>query len=291
MIHSFRTLAVGIAFASLSLVGAFAQQDFSKVEIKVTQVSDHIYMLEGSGGNIAVSAGPDGVLIVDTQFAPLSPKIEAAIEKLGKGKAKYVLNTHWHGDHTGGNVNFGKYADIIANANVKKRLQSAAKPAPAEALPKITFDDKWTTKFNGEEIRMVHMGPGHTDGDSYVYFTGSKVIHMGDQFVNKRFPFIDLTSGGSVEGYAKNLGDVLKTVPADLKVIPGHGPLGTTDDIKTMQSMLQESVDLVKTSIKDGKTLEQIKAAGLPAKFKDWSGGFMGGDRWLQITYNSLTQK
>lgn len=275
--------------AALS-VAASAQQDFSRVEIKVTHVAGSVHMLEGAGGNIGVSVGDDGVLIVDSQFAPLSPKIEAAVEKLGKGKPKFLLNTHWHGDHTGGNAHFGRYADIIAHANVRRRLAgqpNAARPA----LPVITFDDQLSLHFNGEEIRMVHLPPGHTDGDAVILFTGSKVIHTGDQFVNARFPFFDLASGGDAEGYAKNVAAIQKLLTPGMKIIPGHGALATPEDVRTTIAMLDETFGKVKRDIAAGKTLEQIKADGLPAKYKSWGAGFINESRFLEITFNSLNKK
>lgn len=278
---------------SLLLAGTgwlLAQQNFDKVEIKATAVAGNIHMLEGAGGNIGVSAGPDGVLIVDDQFAPLSEKIDAALAKLDKGALKFVLNTHWHGDHTGGNAHFGSKAPIVAHNNVYKRL-SAQPKTEKSALPVIGFDDAVTMHFNDEEIRFFHLGPGHTDGDSVVYFVKSGVVHMGDQFFNGRFPYIDLGSGGDVEGYIKNVGAVIAKTPADVKVIPGHGPLATKADLVKFHEMLLETTGIVKKAIADGKTLEQVKAAGLPEKWKDWGTGFINTGRWLDITYNSFAKK
>src|SRR3954470_4819148 len=193
--------AAVIAFLSLT-VATQAQQDFSKVEVKSTHVAGNIYMLEGSGGNIGVSVGPDGILIVDDQFAPLAEKISAALAKLNtnNGKLKFLLNTHHHGDHTGGNAFFGKQATIIAQTNVRKRLNPDKTPDKT-ALPIITFDDSLSLHFNGEEIKMVHVPPAHTDGDSVIYFTSANVIHFGDTFFSGRFPNIDLGGGGIVRGY------------------------------------------------------------------------------------------
>jgi cyclase len=261
---------------------ATAQQDFSKVEIKTTAVAGNIHMLEGSGGNIGVSTGPDGVLIVDDQFAPLAEKISAAVAKLDAGPIKFVLNTHWHGDHTGGNAKFGKQASIIAQTNVRKRLADKS-GTPKEALPVVTFDDTAAVHFNGEDIQMLHLGPGHTDGDS--------VIYMGDLFFNGKFPFVDLGSGGDVAGLLQNIETVLKKLPADVKVIPGHGPLGTRSDLEAFRDMLVETTGLVKQAIRDGKSLADVKAAGLPDKYKSWGGGFINASRWLEISYNSLSKK
>ncbi len=280
-----------IALSFLALTSIAQQRDFSKVEIKVIPVAKNIYMLEGSGGNIGVSVGTDGILIVDDQFAPLAEKIEAALHKLDPGKLKFVLNTHHHGDHTGGNANFGaKDATIIAQSNVRKRL-AADSNSKKEALPVITFDQSASVHFNGEEIKLLHHGPGHTDGDSIIHFTGANVVHMGDQFFNGGFPFIDLSSGGSVEGYIKTVATVLEKIPADAKVIPGHGKLGTVEDLKAFHTMLVETTGLMKKAITDGKSLAELKAAGLPDKWQSFGAGFIKTDRWIETIYNSATKK
>lgn len=270
---------------------SFAQRDFSNVEIQVVPVARNIYMLEGAGGNIGVSVGPDGSLIVDDQFAPLAPKIEAAVQKLNPGRLKFVLNTHHHGDHTGGNAAFGaKEATIIAQSNVRKRLASDTNHKK-EALPVITFDQSTSVHFNGEEIKLLHHGPGHTDGDSIIHFTGANVVHMGDQFFNGGFPFVDLNSGGSVEGYIKTVAAVLEKVPADAKIIPGHGKLATVEDLKGFHAMLLETTRLVKQGIASGKSLEELKAAGLPEKWKSYGTGFINTSRWIETIYNSATKR
>jgi cyclase len=274
-----------------------AQQDFSKVEMKATHVAGGVHMLEGSGGNIGVSVGRDGILIVDDQFAPLADKIRAALQKLGEGKLRFILNTHWHGDHTGGNAVFGPEAPIIAHANVRRRLETGMNapgrevpPAPREALPVVTFDHSLSIHFNDEEIRAIHFAHGHTDGDSVIVFTKSNVVHMGDHFFNGRFPFVDLASGGDVEGYARNVEAVIKQVPADAKVIPGHGPLATVDDLKRFHRMMVETIAIVRQRMQAGKTLDQIKAEGLPEEWKSWDGGFISTTRWLETIHASLSR-
>ena len=280
-------LLAWLASASLALA---QPRDFANVEIKATHVAGGIYMLEGSGGNIGVSVGSDGILIVDDQFIPLAPKIEAALEKLDKGALKFVLNTHWHGDHTGGNPHFGRKAGIVAHTNVRKRLADKS-DTPKEALPVVTFDDSLSVHFNGEEIKVIHLPPGHTDGDSVVHFTKSGVVHMGDQFFNGRFPFIDLGSGGDVAGYVKNVETVLNKLPTGVKIIPGHGPLGAREDLEKFQQALADTTGIVRKAIEDGKTLEQVKATGLPEKYKEWGTGFINTSRWLEIVYNNLNKK
>jgi len=275
-------------------------QDFSKVEIKVTKVAGNVYMLEGSGGNIGVSVGPDGILIVDDQYAPLADKIKAALKTLGEGKLKFILNTHYHGDHTGGNVTFGPEAPIIAQTNVRKRLseeqkskffKSTTPASPKEALPVITFDNAVSVFFNGEEIKVIHFPHGHTDGDSVIFFTGANVVHMGDDFFNGRFPFVDLDAGGDVEGMTKNVGDIISKLPAGVKIIPGHGALTDAEGLKAFHNMLVQTTDIVRKRMAAGKTLDQIKAEGLPEEWKTWGSGFIKTDLWLTLIYNSLSAK
>lgn len=288
-------LAAGLALAVAPATPAMAQQqDFSKVEIKVVPASGSIYMLQGTGGNIGVSAGPDGILIVDDQYAPLADKIRAALKGINPGKLKFVLNTHYHGDHTGGNPNFGPEASIIAQENVRKRLESGTtirgekvEPMTAAGLPVITFEDKVSVHFNGEEIKAIHYPHGHTDGDSVIFFTKSNVVHMGDDFFLGRFPFVDLENGGSVQGLIDNVGKVLAEIPANAKVIPGHGNLATVEDLKTYHGMLTATTEIVRKGMAEGKTLEQLQAAGLPDQWKDWGSGFIKTDIWIATIYGS----
>jgi glyoxylase-like metal-dependent hydrolase (beta-lactamase superfamily II) len=277
--------------ALVTSVPALAQRDFANVEIRSTPVSKTVHMLEGAGGNIGVSAGPDGVLVVDDQFAPLAEKITAKLKELNPTAPRFVLNTHWHGDHTGGNAHFGSQgANIIASANVRERLAKKSDSQPAE-LPVVTYESGASVHFNGEEIRLIALGRGHTDGDSLVWFTGAKVLHMGDQFFSGKFPFIDLGSGGDVDGYLTNVEKALALIPSDTRVIPGHGPLSTVEDLKAFRDMLVETTGVVKKAIAAGKSLEQVKTEGLPEKWKSWGTGFINTSRWLEICFNSLSKK
>jgi cyclase len=289
-----------LLFVCWVAVSASAQTDFSKVEIKVTKVAGNVYMLEGSGGNIGVSVGTDGILIVDDQFAPLADKIRAALKGLDQGKLRFILNTHWHGDHTGANAQFGPEATIIAHDNVRKRLSSEQKipffkstvPAsPKEALPVITFDGSLSVHFNGEDVRAIHYPHGHTDGDSVIFFTTSNVVHLGDDFFAGRFPFVDVDNGGNVVGLTKNVGEIITKIPAGAKLIPGHGPLSTIDDLKLYHRMLLETTDVVRKKVAAGKTLDQIKSEGLPDEWKSWGTGFIKTDQWIELIHISLTQK
>jgi cyclase len=280
-----RMFVISILLTQLTL--CLAQQ---QVIIKTTHVAGSVYMLEGRGGNIGVSVGEDGILIVDNQFANLAPQIESALSELSKGELKFVLNTHWHGDHTGGNAHFGQKATIVAHDNVRTRLKNKAS-TPKNALPVITFKESSSVHFNGEEIRLLHLGAGHTDGDVIVWFTESNVVHMGDQFFNRRFPYIDLASGGRVAGYQKNVELVLNGLPEGAKIIPGHGALAEKQDLQIFSTMLKETINPVRQAISLGKTLDQIQATGIDDKYKTWGGGFINTSRWLQIVYNSLTSE
>ena len=277
---------------------ASAQQlDFSKAEIKTEKAAGSVYVLYGIGGNIGVSAGADGVLIVDDQFAPLADKIRAALKPLSPGQLRFALNTHFHFDHTHANPVFGREALIVAHANVRRRLSTDTvvlgetyKALPKEGQPVVTYDTTVSLHFNGEEVRVVHFPAGHTDGDSIVFFTGSNVIHMGDHFFAGRFPFIDLDNGGSVEGLTRNVAEITSKAPAGVKIIPGHGPLSTVEDLRAYHSMLVETTELIRARLRSGRTLEQAKAEGLPDKWKEWGTGFINTGDWIGIVYRSLQQ-
>jgi glyoxylase-like metal-dependent hydrolase (beta-lactamase superfamily II) len=235
-------------------------------------------------------------LIVDDQFLPLADKIKSALRGISPdGKLAFVVNTHWHGDHTGGNRVFGKQATIIAQSNVRKRLAvkqerpgGTTEASPKEALPVVTFEDGVTLWFNGEEIEVVHVPHGHTDGDAVIFFKSANVVHMGDQFFNGMFPFIDVASGGDVAGYVKNVADVLARIPGDAKIIPGHGALATVDDLKKFQGMLIATTDLVRAEVAKGMTLEEAKKAGLPEEWKPWATSFVPVESWVETVYTGL---
>ncbi len=278
-------------------------QDFSKVQMKVTKVNGNIYMLEGAGGNIGASVGEDGIVIVDDQYAPLADKIRAALKGITDKPLRFVINTHYHGDHTGGNALFQKDAPILAQDNVRKRMEqgttagnlgkiSMQMPAqPKEALPIITFEHDVTVHLNGEDIRALHFASGHTDGDSIIFFPKSNVVHMGDDFVTYGFPFVDLGGGGSVEGMISAVEQVMAQLPPDVKVIPGHGPVSKLDDMKKFVTMLKETLAVVDKGIKQGKSLEQMQKENILAPWEKWNGGFLKTDTWLETLYNDLTGK
>ena len=274
------------------------QQDFSKVEIKVQKVAGAVYMLEGSGGNIGVSVGDDGIVIIDDQFAPLAEKIQAALKGISDKPLLFIINTHWHFDHTGGNAYFHKQGPIIAQENVRTRMEKGAtilgmevKPSKPEELPIITFNDRLTVHVNGEDIRAIHFPNGHTDGDSIIFFPKSKVVHMGDDFVTYGFPFVDLESGGSVKGLVAACEKVIATVAPDVKVIPGHGKLSTVEDLKPYVAMLKETTAIVEKGVRDGKSLKELQDAKVLAAYDKWSGQFITTDKWIETLYNDLTGK
>lgn len=292
-----------IAFLLVALLGAIKSygqsQDFSKVEMKVQKIAGTVYMLEGEGGNIGASVGDDGIVIVDDEFLPLADKIEAALKGITDKPVKVVLNTHWHGDHTGGNPHFGEKAPIVAQENVRKRLITGGKsrfgetkPADKSALPIITFEDQVSVHLNGEDIRAIHLPHGHTDGDSVIFFTQSNVVHMGDDFFNGgMFPFIDIDSGGSVQGMIAGDEKVLSEVPDDVKIIPGHGPLANKEDLRKFIAVLKETSAAVEAGIKKGKTLDQLKQEKVLAKWDSWGQGFIKTDMFIEILYDSLKNK
>jgi glyoxylase-like metal-dependent hydrolase (beta-lactamase superfamily II) len=292
-----RSYLIAALVLSLLPFRAFTQQDFSKVQIKVTKVSGTVYMLEGSGGNIGVSIGTDGIVIVDDQFAPLAPKIKEALKGISDRPIKFVINTHFHGDHAGGNSEFGATSTIIAHDNVRKRLKEGGqvggadvKPAPKEALPVITFHDRVSVHLNGEDIRAIHFPNGHTDGDSVIFFTESKVVHMGDDFVTYGLPFVDVANGGSVIGMIAGIEKVLGMIPPDTKIIPGHGPLSTPADMRKYLDMLKDTRALVAQAIKDGKSADQMKTDHLLAKYEDLGKGFIKTDAWIDLLYKEVTR-
>ena len=266
-----------------------AQQDFADVEIRPTQLTANIYMLEGAGGNIGVSVGPDGILMIDDQFAPLAGRIQETIEGLGEGgELKYLLNTHWHGDHTGGNAFFGVNAPIIAHDNVRSRL-ARTPGGPVEALPVITFDQAMSVHFNGEEIRAMHFPNAHTDGDIAIHFTQSNVAHLGDLFFSDRFPFIDTESGGSLNGLTDAIARIIQQLPEDVQIIPGHGPLSTLEDLRGYHRMLVESAKVVRQQMAQGKSVQQIQSSGLLDEWKSRSQHGITTDRWVETLYRSLS--
>lgn len=278
-----------LLLAALLAAGAeAAEQDFSAVQITSVPVAGSVHLLPGTGaGNIAVSLGADGVLMVDDQFAPLADKIKAEIARLGGQSPRLLLNTHFHADHSGGNERFADAATIIAHENVRVRLLDPEAPRAPAALPLLTYADGLSLHFNGEEIRLIHLPHGHTDGDSAVWFTASNVLHMGDEYVVGGFPFVDLSSGGSVEGLIENHERLAAQLPDDIRIIPGHGPLSTKAEMQAWIGMVKTTAGLVMAQVVKGRGLEQIKAEGLPPEYAPYGTGFINEAAWIEAIYRS----
>jgi glyoxylase-like metal-dependent hydrolase (beta-lactamase superfamily II) len=290
-----------LTFSVMTVVGHGDDSHFENlqdIQVKTTKVNGNVYMLQGRGGNVGALTGMDGLLIVDDDYKAVSTKLAAALKELGSEKPRFVLNTHWHGDHTEGNEFFGKDSIIIAHINVRKRLldppiifgQKTA-PYPAFALPIVTYTESMSLHINGEEIRLVHFPNGHTDGDTVVFFKNANVVHLGDDFFVGRFPFVDIDSGGSVQGMINNVGELIKQIPADAKLIPGHGPLATLDDLKAFHQTLTETSNLIQAEMKKGKSVDEIKKMGLPEKYKDWGSGFIKTETWIETVYRSYSKR
>jgi cyclase len=281
-------------------VGIDAQnQDFSKVEITTTPLATGVSMLTGSGGNIGLSVGDDGAFIIDDQFAPLTDKINAAVAKLTARPVRFVINTHWHFDHTGGNENYGKAgAVIVAHDNVRKRmsveqvneyLKRTFPPSPAAALPVITFADSVTLHLNGDIVEVTHVAPAHTDGDVVVRFTKANVIHMGDLYMNGMYPFVDIASGGKVDGVVAAADKALAMANDQTKIIPGHGPLATKATLKEFRDVVATVRDRVRKEMSAGKSLAEIQASA-PSKEFDakWGNGFIKPEAFVALVHASL---
>ncbi|MFK7747303.1 MAG: MBL fold metallo-hydrolase [Kordia sp.] len=287
-----------IILASTASVG-FAQK--KAVQIKVTKVTDHVYMLVGQGGNIAISVGKDGVFMIDDQFAHLTPKILKAIESVTDKPVEFLINTHWHGDHTGGNKNMQKEgAVIVAHENVRKRMSmdqfnkernTTKKASPKEALPVVTFSKDVSFFFNDESIFIFHVHEAHTDGDAMVYFTESNVLHTGDAYFQGKYPFIDLNSGGSAQGYIAAIKKALLVINDDTKIIPGHRNLSNKAALKLYLEMLESIEKKVIAEIKAGKTEEEVtQNNAITKKYDDLGYGdwFISGEVLRKTFYKSL---
>lgn len=300
MKHTSLLVFVGIMLAA---GGARAQQqDFSKVTIKTTKVAEGVYMLEGAGGNIGVSVGDDGVIVIDDQYAPLTPKIMEAIGKISQKPVKFVINTHWHLDHVGGNENLGTAgAVIIAHDNVRKRMSTEqfieimsqkVPPSPPKALPIVTFTTDITLHFNGEDIHVMHVDPAHTDGDAIIVFPKAKVVHMGDCYMTISYPFADLSSGGSFDGFVSATDKVVGMADNTFKIIPGHGPLSDKTELKAWHDMLVEIRATVKKQADAGKTLEAIQKMNLTAKWDEkWGKAFIKPDKVVEFAFKAVKAK
>ena len=295
-----RPALAAVALLTALASPALAQRDFSEVEIKTTQVTPGVYMLEGAGGNIGLLVGPDGAFVIDDQFAPLSDKIMAAIGEVSVQPVKFVLNTHWHGDHAGGNEAFhDKGAIVVAQDNARKRLKEGIKrktgdtpPASEGALPVVTFSDEVSFYWNGHDIRVRHPAPAHTDGDAMVFFDAANVVHMGDVYFNGGYPYIDLDSGGDLDGVIAAQEAVLAVADDDTKIIPGHGALSGKSQLSAYVAMLKDVRARIRALIEQGKSEEAtVKADPLKDLNPTWGGGFINGEAMTRTVYQSLKKQ
>lgn len=288
----------GIFLLALSH-GLLANDHWATVAIEPTSLSDTLHMLVGEGGNIGVSIGVDGTFLIDGQYAPLSQKIIAAVKELSGDMPMYLINTHWHGDHTGGNENFGTAGSVIvAHENVRVALESEKTialfnmhkpPSPGAALPVITFQQGMTFHLNGDTVELVHVANAHTDGDAFVHFKKANVIHAGDTFFNGLYPFIDSSSGGSIDGMIAAADVILGRSDGDTKIIPGHGPLADKAALQAYRDMLATVRATIQTMIDAGKTETEIIAAQPTAAFDaEWGGGLLAPDLWVKVVYSSM---
>lgn len=281
MQNSIKALLAGACLAYAAGAAGGPADRFAAVEIKAHHVSGPVHMLEGAGGNIGVSIGEDGTLIIDDQFAELGQKIIAALDELGGDKPKLILNTHYHGDHTGSNPQMGETGTIISHDNVRVRLLGQEN-FPRSGLPLVTYDDDVTIHFNDDTLKVIHLPTGHTDGDSVVWFEGANVIHMGDHFFKNRFPFVDIGGGGTIDGFVANVEKVIEMVPADIKIIPGHGSLSTRDEMAATIAAVKASSAAVREGLAAGKDDGAI-AAEIDAAYPGWGSGFISAERWVSI--------
>lgn len=286
----------------LLLTNSLFAQNFDTVKIRPQRVTDNIFMLTGSGGNIGLLIGRDGVLMVDDQYAPLSQKISDAIKSISKNNLRFVVNTHVHGDHSGGNENFKKLgATLVAHEQVRvrmmteqfnKRFNRTSPPRDKEAWPQITFSTNMNFHLNGEDIDLVHLGKGHTDGDVIVHFKKANVFHAGDAFVRYGYPFIDISSGGTVNGFIETLDKFLLLLDDNSKIIPGHGELATKADVKLLRDQLADIRDQVAAALKNGTKPEDVGSLGITDKYEENMGkGFLKGKDFVMMIAESLNAK
>ncbi len=297
----FTTRRFGTAIIAAALAAAPLAAQQQEVQIRTIPIGSGVYMLVGQGGNIGLSVGPDGAFLVDDQYAPLTPKIEAAVAALTDKPIRFVINTHWHGDHTGGNENLGKAgAIIVAHENVRKRMSaeqfiaafnSRTPPAPPAALPVITFTQGVTFHWNGGEIDVFRVQPAHTDGDAVIHFRAANAIHMGDTYFNGMYPFIDASTGGSLDGMVAAADRVLALSDANTKIIPGHGPLSTAAELRAFRNMLTDVGRQVRRLLAEGKTRDQVIAAKPTTAYDaKWGSGFLQPDVWVGILVDAAAK-
>ena len=282
-----RTVILSVLLLVFFSSQSFADDRFKDIKIDVKHVNNNVYVLYGAGGNIGVLTGADGTLMIDDQFEPLAAKIESALLSVTgeKQKVTYVVNTHYHGDHSGSNKYFAKSASILAHENVRKRMSVQNK---GTGLPVVTYEQGVKLHLNQERIHVKHFPSGHTDGDSVVFFEKANVWHLGDLFFESRFPYIDVKSGGSIEGYVNNLDSLLVKINDDAKIIPGHGKLTDKNGFARYVEMIKATKAIVAQKKQSGVTKEQLLEVGLGDKWKDWNWAFITEKRWITTLYDNI---
>lgn len=288
----------GVLIATLSAL-AGATEHWGAVKITTVPVTKNLYMLMGEGGNIGVSVGQDGTVLIDDQYAPLSEKIVAALKGVSGDVPKFVINTHWHDDHAGGNEKFAKAgALVVAHDNVLASLKEAKSiplfnvhkpPSPKAALPVITFGEEMTLHWNDDDIELIHVADAHTDGDAIVHFKKANVIHTGDIFFNGFYPFIDTGSKGNIDGMIAAVDRILALADDNTKIMPGHGPLASKPDLAAYRAMLTTARKNIKALVDAGKTEAEVVAAKPTAALDaQWADGFLAADVWVKIVYGGM---
>jgi glyoxylase-like metal-dependent hydrolase (beta-lactamase superfamily II) len=297
-----RILLPAVALA-VAAAPAQAQLQAPETQVRTEKVADGVYVLFGNGGNVGVSAGTDGVFIIDDQYAPMTPALSAAIAEISDSPVRFVINTHWHGDHTGGNENFGKMgAVVVAHDNVRARMsvpqameffKRAVPASPPGALPVITFNDSVSLHLNGDDVRIIHVADAHTDGDAIVHFRKANVIHAGDTFFNGWYPFIDADSGGSLAGLVSAIDSMLALSDEDTRIIAGHGPVSGKADLEAYRKMLLETATRIRSLRAEGRTVDEIVALAPNAADYDktWATSFINPERYIRMIYNLLDRE
>ncbi|MHC4235049.1 MAG: MBL fold metallo-hydrolase [Planctomycetota bacterium] len=295
-------LAISVLAVAVGLTVAQAAQAPQDVEIQTVKVADNVYMLVGQGGNIGLSVGEDGAFLIDDQFAPLTQKITNAVKKISSRPIRFVVNTHWHGDHTGGNENLGQAGSlIVAHENVRQRMSTEqfirgldrrVPASPQGALPVITFTESVTFYWNADEVYVLHVEPAHTDGDSIIYFRKANVLHMGDTYFNGMYPFIDVAAGGSLDGMITAVDRALELANEQTQFIAGHGPMSGIQELRSFQEMLKAVGGRVRSLVQQGKSLEEVIASKPTRDFDaQWGDGFLKPDQWVGIVYDGMSEK
>ncbi len=289
-------LLTAMILAALPMLPASASG--ASIAVETTEIAPELYLLTGRGGNVLASVGDEGVLLIDDDYAQIQPAYAEALKALGAEEVRYIINTHWHGDHTGANAIWASAGSVIvAHDNVRKRMATrqentffggVTEPSPDEALPQLTYGATLTMHINGLTAEVRHLRAGHTDGDSIVYFPEVNVLHMGDIFFNPRYPYVDMDAGGSVEGIIAAVELVLDTIDDDTVIVPGHGVVGNRDDLALYLEMLLSTRSAVKSMLASGMGLPEIAAAGLDQRWAGWGDFFISEERWIQTLIASL---